>query len=421
MRKIYKHNLFKIFTLNGISVLTKMIVSFLSVKLFALFLGPEGFTFTGNFKNFTQSVKSFSTLGFDDGIVTLVSKASDQKHILQRIYSTAFYSRLFVSLFICLVLFFSSEYVGNFLFYNSDFNYIIKLFAIVLPFYTINNLLLSILNGLGKFQKLILTNIISTVLGFIFLAFFVYFFKIKGAFTYLSIGESLIIVITLISLRKEGIVFFLNKIDTKILYKLLNFSIMVLASAIIVPTSNVFIRNLISTNINTLNAGYWDAVNRLSGYYMLIITSSISIYYLPRISKINTIPDFKNELKNYLKIFGTGFFFLAILIILIKDQIIIFVLTEEFNPVSELLIYQVIADFFKLIVLFFGYKMIADRNIKKYIFVEVLFYTTYICLSYFSVKTYGNTKHVLISYIISNVVVFLSILYFYRDYIFKKQ
>ncbi|MGY5352417.1 O-antigen translocase [Wenyingzhuangia sp. IMCC45533] len=421
MSNFFKHTLVKVFTLNGISVLIKMIVSFLSAKLYAIFLGPEGFAIMGNFKNFSASIKTFSTIGFDNGIVSLVSKAKENHQALQKIYATAFYSRLIGSMFISIILFLLPNYINTLLFEGQNIKTVIYLFATVLPFYAINNLLLSILNGLGRFNKLIFINILSTIVGFIILIPSVFYLKTNGVFYYLSIVESIIIVVTLLFLRNEKVVFSIKNFDQKIIYKLLSFSLMTLTSAIIVPGSNLFIRDLIIENLSTLQAGYWESLNVISGYYMLIITSTISIYYLPKISRVKTIKGFNKEYKNYLKVFGSGFVLMGIIIFGFRNSIISLILTKEFQPVSDLLIYQLTADFFKLVVLFFGYKMIADRDVKRYIIVEVLFYAVYISLSFLAANKLQNTKYVVISYMISYITILILMISFYKKHLFKKS
>ena len=421
MRNIFQHTLFKVFTLNGISVLIKMLVSFFSVKLYAIFIGPEGFALVGNFRNFTTSTKTLSTVGFDNGVISLVSRSQNDSSSLHKIYATAFYARLLVSLLVSAVLLCLSNYFNILFFENNHFKNIIILFAIALPFYTINTLFLSILNGLGRFKRLIIINIISTIVGFLILFLLVFYLKLKGAFLSLSVIESIVIVVTLFFLRRQGIFFSIRYLDKEILKKLLSFSAMALASAIIVPVSNFFIRNLIIENISVLQAGYWEALNRLSGYYMLIITSSITIYYLPKISSIKTKGEFRSEFKSYLSVFGIGFVILSLIVLIFKNEIITLILTSKFDPVVDLISYQLLADFIKLIVLFFGYKMISDRDVKKYLFVEVSFYVLYSILSYYFIHTlHDGIKYVVISYLISYIAMFFIMFFFYRKHLFSK-
>ena len=65
--------MFKVFSLNGLSVFFKIIIGFITSKIIAVYVGPSGMALVGNFRNFTNSVESIVTLGFQNGIVKYVS------------------------------------------------------------------------------------------------------------------------------------------------------------------------------------------------------------------------------------------------------------------------------------------------------------------------------------------------------------
>ena len=91
LKKIAQTQLFKISSLNSFSVIVKIGIGLITSKLLAVFVGPSGMALVGNFRNFTSSLESISTLGFQTGIVKYVAEYNAvDKEKLPILLSTAF-------------------------------------------------------------------------------------------------------------------------------------------------------------------------------------------------------------------------------------------------------------------------------------------------------------------------------------------
>lgn len=53
-----------------------------------------------------------------------------------------------------------------------------------------------------------------------------------------------------------------------------------------VPVSFIIIRNYITDTLSMEHAGYWQGLTKISDTYLMFITMSLSVYYLPRLSEI---------------------------------------------------------------------------------------------------------------------------------------
>ena len=83
----------------------------------------------------------------------------------------------------------------------SDYAYVVKVFAMVLPFYALNMFSFSIMNGFSKYKILIIINIIGQVLGvFYSFTFNISREKIDGALISVVITEAIIFLITLVGI-----------------------------------------------------------------------------------------------------------------------------------------------------------------------------------------------------------------------------
>ena len=66
--------LIKVSIRNSIQVITKFIVGVLNIKIIAVTVGAEGMALLGQLNNFLQISSGISSLGFNKGIVKLISQ-----------------------------------------------------------------------------------------------------------------------------------------------------------------------------------------------------------------------------------------------------------------------------------------------------------------------------------------------------------
>ena len=77
-----------------------------------------------------------------------------------------------------------------------------------------------------------------------------------------------------------------GKIERKVVKKMMGFSLMAITSAILGPLAQISVRKYIAECISLDMAGIWEGMNRFSSMYLSVITTSIAIYYLPKLSEI---------------------------------------------------------------------------------------------------------------------------------------
>ena len=67
-------------------------------------------------------------------------------------------------------------------------------------------------------------------------------------------------------------------------------------SAICVPLSQMLIRAYLSREFGLAYAGYWEAMIRLSTVYLMLVTTILGVYYLPRLSELKMLDEIKKEI-----------------------------------------------------------------------------------------------------------------------------
>lgn len=280
----------------------------------------------------------------------------------------------------------------------------------------INTFWLAIYNGLEKFKKIIFIQIISNVLIFGLTALLIWKQHIYGGLLSIALGEFLMIIVTFLFIRKDKnyFRFDLQKIiDKKYLNVIKRFSLMALLSAILGPLTLMLIRNIIVKEYSIEEAGIWDAVNRLSSFYMLFFSSGLSMYYMPKLASLKTEAEFKEELKSYIKVFVPLFLMMLIAVFLLKGIILHIAFTDEFSKMENVLIWQLLGDFFRMLTLAFGFQILVKTMMKRYFIIEIVFNLSYLFISFYLVKLF-SVEGALQAYFYANLISFVLILLMFR-------
>lgn len=418
MKKIIKYIndnvLIKVASLNSASVVTKIITGFLTSKAIAVFIGAEGLALIGNLRNFLSSIQSVAILGFYNGAVKYIAEFKNDVVELSKTISTIFYLGLVSTVLISLLCYFNATSINDIVFSSeNNYTYVIKIMAIALPLYSVNMFVFSILNGFSKYKNLIIINIIGQVLGLCITLLLIYQQKLDGALISVVIAESIIFLITLVSiLNRRSLVplLKLKHINFNMIKKMSSYSIMALFSAIVLPLVILAIRSYIIDTIGIKEAGFWEAMTRISKYYLLFISSLMTLYILPRFSEIDSKKEFRKEVFNFYKTIVPVFGLALIVIYLLRSFIIPAVFSSEFKPVEDLFLWQLLGDFIKVLSIVIAYQFLAKKMFWHYIITEafsviILYLTSIYFIDLYGVK--GATIAHCVTYILYYIVILL--------------
>ncbi len=379
-------------------------------------MGTSGMALLGSFKNFTSMFKSMSTLGINNLVVKLVVENKNDNKELSIIYSTFFWIFLLISVVLGGVVLLFSEFISDFLFFNNSYVIPIQFFGLLLPLVVMNAFWMAIYNGLEEFKKIVFIQIISNILVFGLTAFLIWKQNIYGGLLSVALSELLMVLVTFLFVRRDKSFFQFDLqriISKKYLDAILKFSSMALLSAVIVPMTLILIRNHIVNQYSIEEAGIWDGVNKLSSFYMLIFSSGLSLYYMPKLASMETEEEFKVELKSYFKIFVPLFIIMLVVVFLFKEIILDLAFTPAFSRIKGVLIWQLSGDLLRIMTLAFGYQIVVKAMIKKYFIIEIAFNLVYLFLSYYLVQIY-SFEGALQAYFYANLFLLILILLMFR-------
>ena len=359
---------------NGIAVGIRILTLLGINKLLAIYVGSAGYAVIGQFQNAITMITGFASGATNTGVTKYTAEYYNDASIQHRVWSTAAYIALIGSLLSAVVIICFSKSLSLWLLKDEAYWSIFFLFALFLIFFVFNALLLAILNGKKEIESYVLANISGSIIGLCITAFLVIYFGLYGLVA-LAAQSINFFVTFFICYRADWfkLSYFFASFDKKIAKDLAKFTLMALTTAICFPLSQVYIRQHLGEHFSWEIAGYWEAMCRLSSAYLLLVTTTLSVYYLPRLSEFNEGAELKKEIFQGYKIILPIVIIIALFIFALKDLIINLLFTEEFQPMRQLFLGQLIGDVLKIGSWILAFFMLSKAMTKAYIITEILF------------------------------------------------
>lgn len=380
-------------SLNTANISVKIIAGILVSKFIAVFIGAEGMALIGNLRNFLSAVQSVAIAGLYKGVVKFIDKFKNNSIELGKTLSTVFYFGFFASMLLAFLCYYNAEYINSLIFQgNYKYTYVIEILAIVLPFYALNMFVFAIMNGFSKYKILFIINIIGQVLGLLVTILLIWQDNIDGALVAVVIAPALNLLISIVGiLYRKNLMNYLKISDFSfsVLNNLSPYMIMALVSSIAIPIVLIIIRNYLITEIGLKEAGYWQAMNRVSDYYLMFINSLMVLYILPRFAEINTKKEFRKEVFSFYKTIMPIFALILLAIYLSRSLLVSLLFTQDFQPVEELFGYQILGDFMRVLSMVIAYQFLAKKMFAHFIVLEIFLFVIIYFTSIYFIDLYG--------------------------------
>ena len=405
---------------NGLATVVKMVLGVISNKICSVYLGPSGYALLGQYSNYNTIAASLATGGISSGFIKYVAEYYDQLDKREKIINISLFIVLVCSAIVGLTSIILCRFLSISLLKSPQYWSIFVISGLMITFNSIGSLITNLLNGLKQMTRLITTQIIANFISVGVTIPLVIYYNVYGSMLAMFIIAPIAIYINYRFLIKTG--FKIKNVkplfDKQSFFKLAKFSVMAYTSTLMIPVSQLFIRNFIMTSISPQSAGYWQGIDRLSSMYLAIIISSLSLYYLPRLSEIKNPTELRKEIFLGYSILLPLMAVMGLTIFFLRDFIIHILYAPSFVPMRELFPFQLLGDFFKIASWLLAFLMVAKAKGKMYIITEITFAFSYLGLSLFFIKNYGVIG-VTYSYCLNYFLYFVLFVYLFRDVIFK--
>ena len=195
---------------------------------------------------------------------------------------------------------------------------------------------------------------------------------------------------------------------------------MTLFPIILSSTAPIIIRNFITSNISIVEAGYWDAMNRISSVYLSLFISFFSIYYLPKFSVVNKTY-MRHEFVSYCKLFVPVIIFVFMIIYFLRFTIIRLLLSSDFIFIEKMFIWQLLGDFFRIIGFFMVYLALAKAKMYLFVIMDLVFSFILIVLSCYFVFYYKSIIGVSQAYLLTYMLHCFCFIFVFRKMLVLKN
>ena len=384
--------LIKTSLLNGIAVVIKMLTMLGLNKILAIYVGPAGYAAIGNFQNAAQMITTFASGAINTGVVKYTAEYHDDEEKQRQVWRTAGTIAVLGSVITGIGVAVFSKQIAQWFLQDESYNTVFIWFSVTLVFFIFNTLLLAILNGKKEIHRYIIANIAGSLFSLAVTSALAVQFGLQGALTALAIHPSFAFVITLYLCYKADwfkFSYLFGRLDKQVVLNLSKYTAMALTSAACVPVSHILIRTHLAGTLGMDAAGYWEAMWRLSAAYLMLVTTTLSLYYLPKLSELKDPKEIKAEILQGYKIILPVAAACGLVIYLLRDFIIGVLFTSDFIPMRDLFAWQMVGDTLKIGSWILAYLMLGKAMMKLFIASEIVFAAGFYGWTYFLTGIYG--------------------------------
>jgi PST family polysaccharide transporter len=418
--------------MGSMAVIVKVLSMLAINKVLAIYVGPAGYAVIGQFQNAITGLAALASGGVGTGVTKYTAEYNFDSKKQNLLWSTAGIGCVVGSFFVAFLIIIFHAPLSDIFLKSEAYSSAIICAGIFLPLLVLNILLLAILNGKKEIKIFVAANIFNSLSSLFAVVLGVWVLGLEGALIGLTVGQSMACIFTLWKLRKlpwAKYKYIQLAFDWNLGKLLGSFTLMALATSIVGPLAQIIVRNSLIENLGFISAGYWEAVSRVSGALIMLITTPLSIYYLPRIAELQNKEELKREIISTYKLLMPTAFVAGLAIFLLRDSVILLMFSKEFYPMNILFKPQLIGDILRIAAWLLSFYLLAKARTKQFIATEVIFSLSFIPISWLAISELGLIG-VSIAYAVNNTAYLLAMIiivyrdlnrYKYENYIFNND
>ncbi|MEO3879141.1 O-antigen translocase [Rheinheimera fenheensis] len=407
--------LIKTSLLNGLAVIVRMATLLGLNKILAVYVGPSGYALIGQLQNAMVMMTTVASGSINTGVTKYTAELRNNDEKTNDVWKTSFNISMLLSFTLAIGIYFFSFELSSYFFHNTSYEFVFTWFAVTLPFFVLNSLLMSILNGRKEVVRYIKVNIFSAIFSLMFTGALTMSFGIKGALVALVTNQSIVLLVTIFLLHKTewfGLKRLVGFGKWKVTQDLSKFALMTIVSVISVPLSHIAVRQHLVSEFGMEHAGYWDAMWKISTVYLMLVTTTLSLYYLPRLSEIKAKEELRSEILYGYKIIMPIVIVVSMCSYLLKELVVKILFSNDFLEMMSLFGWQMFGDTVKIASWLLAFVYTAKGLAKIHIFSQILFSFSFYFLTVFFCSIYGfdgvAISHAA-NYIAYSIFVFISL------------
>lgn len=387
--------------------ISKLLVHLYIMKQIALYHGPEGLGFLGNFISLIALSSTLAGGGIISGIIKYTAEYSRKQKRQSFFWGSALMYTGICSIIVVLLGCLFVHSLSNYVFLSEQFKNYIYFFLFIQIIISANNFAFGVLNGLKNTHLYSILVFLGNGVAFIVACYAIPNHGFLGAIIAISSPAvaSFIPLAAYALMKKKSwrIRIKMNALnqDGKALAR---FSIMSLSSTLCFPLVEMTIRNMIVERLTIIDAGYWQGTARLSMAYLSFFSLFLSFYFVPRVAEI------KEQIKLILEVRTMMTFIIALFIPMIlvcylcKAQLVSLVFSSDFLPIQNWLLMQMVGDLFRVLGWIVGFIVVAKACTKIYVIGELAQGGVFILLTFLQLNHGKGIEGVVFASMMTNTL-----------------
>jgi hypothetical protein len=368
-------NFMKLFFGSGMVTFLNALRVFVVNKLLAVFLPPTAFACVGQFMNFMTIGQATSSLALQNGWVSLSAQNKNNLEQLRGVWRGGFRLTTFASIItfaVALVLCFTLPLEKFFPEIHPRLVQAAIIFALPGVFATnVITITSSVMNGLGHYRRWVLINMVTSLWQMLWVAFFLY----TGRLSVLSIVATQSVVAGVFAAQiasRAG--FSLNEIRKTALdirAPWISYALMGIVPMVLSPVVLTFMRLTIGENLGWNAAGIWQGIWKISDFLTAFFSAILGVIILPKVSAMLTKSEFWGMFRPVLmKTMALALVAVAILYFG-RSLLVTVMLSSAYAGAADYIPMQLLGDFFRVGGWALGLVLIARRETKKFLILEI--------------------------------------------------
>jgi PST family polysaccharide transporter len=376
----------------GIQSGVRVALGFVSAKVSALYLGPEGMALVGQLGGVIQLAQGSIGNGAHTAMVTLTASRRENAQGLAHLWATGLRLALGLAILVAVAGALAAEPLSAWLLSHAVYWPAIACAAIAIAFAVADTTLTGILNGIGRIDVIGKAAITSTVLEVSVFATLAYLFGLWGGlFGAAAIYAVRLAVDSAFAFGSRAIApsRLMARVDGALARDILRFYPMLLVQSVATPLAQILVRNAIMGAQGLEQTGYLQAVWRLSDMYVGVLITALGLYFMAHFSALSGEWERGASLRRTVGQMVAITSMAAITIYLLRDLIIRIVLSPKFMPMADLLPYHLLGDVFKMSAYPMQMALVVRRRSRTYMAVSAGAPAAFVVLTHVMLSSQG--------------------------------
>lgn len=368
----------------GMVQVAHILIAIIRSKALALLIGPAGYGIFGLLNSTIDLVRFSTGFGLETSSVKIISEAGNDKAALEHKAGIVVKLTVLTGLLGTLVTVIFSKYFSLLTFGDTGKTIAIMVIAVSILFQQVANGQIAVMQGMQYLVYLAKANLYGNLSGLLVTLPIYYFYGFDAIVPSIIIAAILNFFVSRYFYLKLGLK---NSVTGTLRSTISNgrdmlyFGAMLSISGFLPILSNYIIQVFISHTSTLATVGLFTVGMALINSYVGILFTAMSAEYYPRLSAINKNLAEESKAVNQQSVIAM----LAIIPIIVffagfSNFIIHLLFSEKFNTVVPMLIWAIVAMFFKAFSFSMGYVIITRGDSKVFLKTSVLFNAIYLLL-----------------------------------------